>query len=66
MDELSLNACCNLNIVIPAAVAAAMGKYEAKEAAGIAEQAAFLSRSIPGGKMAATNVGKLASSIANY
>ncbi|MGN0293437.1 MAG: hypothetical protein ACI4D3_05480 [Lachnospiraceae bacterium] len=63
MDELALNACCNLNVVIPAAAAAAMGRYEPKEAAGAAEQAAFLSRSIPGGKMAAANVGKLACSI---
>lgn len=66
MDELSLNACSNLNIVIPAATAAAMGMYDYKEAAGIAEQAAFLSRSIPGGKMHASAVGRIAKAIAEY
>ena len=66
MDELALNGCSILNVVVPSAVAAAMKLYEPKEAAGIAEGAAFLTRGIPGGKMAATKVGKLALDIVNY
>lgn len=65
-SELVTCGCSNLNIVIPAAVAAAAGVYEPKEAAGIAEGAAFLTRAIPGGKMAATKVGKLAKSILDF
>ncbi|MGN0267297.1 MAG: hypothetical protein ACI4D7_06430, partial [Lachnospiraceae bacterium] len=66
MDELALNACCNLNIVIPAATAAAMGLMDAKDAAAEAEAAAFLSRSIPGGKMHAIAVAKIAKAIVDY
>ena len=66
INELSLNGCSILNIVVPAAVASAMKLYEPKEAAGIVEGAAYLSRAIPGGKMAATKVGKLALDIINY
>lgn len=63
MDELSLNACSILNVIVPAAVASALEMYEPKEAAGIVEAAAYLSRSIPGGKASATRVGKLSLNI---
>jgi hypothetical protein len=66
MDELALNACSSLNVIIPAAVAAALDIYDAKEAADIVEKSAYLSRAIPGGKAAATKVGRLAASISQY
>ena len=66
MSELALNACSILNVIIPAAVAAAMNKYDAKEAADIVEKSAYLSRAIPGGKAAAEKVGRLAASIVAY
>lgn len=64
-DELALNDCFILNVVVPAAVAAAMGQ-DPKEAAGTAEQAAYLTRAIPGCKAAARRVGTLAQDIVNY
>lgn len=66
MDELALNACSILNVIIPAAVAAAMNKFDAKEAADIVEKSAYLSRAIPGGKAAAEKVGRLAASIVEF
>lgn len=66
LDELTLNACSILNVIIPSAVAAAMNKYDPKQAADIVEQSAYLSRAIPGGKAAAEKVGRLAASIVNY
>ena len=63
MDDLSLNACCIYNIVIPAGIAAAMKKHAPKEAADIAEASAWFSRSIPGGKKGALSIAKLALSI---
>ncbi|MGM9530198.1 hypothetical protein [Intestinibacter sp.] len=65
-NELSLNGCNTLNVIVPAAVASAMKLYEPKEAASIVEEAGYISRAIPGGKMAATKVAKLALDIVNY
>lgn len=66
MDELALCDCCILNVVIPAATAAAMKKLEVLEAADRAEKAAFLTRAIPGCKAAAKRVGTLAVDIIEY
>ncbi len=66
MDELALCACSILNVVVPAAVAAVMKKYEPAEAADVAEAAAFLTRAIPGAKFAAKNVAELALRIIDY
>ena len=65
MDELALNDCFILNVVIPAAVYAALGQ-DANEVAGAAEAAAYLTRAIPGCKMAAKNVGLLTKAIMDY
>lgn len=66
IDELVLASVSLLNLVVPAAVASAMKLHEPKEAAGIAEKAAYISAAIPGGKAAATEVAKLALEIAEY
>ncbi|MDO5409807.1 MAG: hypothetical protein Q4F21_05060 [Lachnospiraceae bacterium] len=66
MDELALCACSILNVVVPAAVAAAIKKHEPAEAADIAEKAAYLTRAIPGAKAAAKYVGNLALNIMEY
>jgi hypothetical protein len=58
--EVALVSSCILNIVVPAAVACATGRHTPEDAARIAESAAWLSAAIPGGKAAATRVGKLA------
>lgn len=55
-----------LNVVVPAAVAAAMKIHEPKEAAQIAEQAAFITAGIPGSKAAATIIANLAVSMVDY
>lgn len=64
MGELSLSGCSILNIVVPAAVASAMGVDEPAEIAGKAEKAAYITGAIPGAKASATRVGKLAVRIA--
>lgn len=58
--EIALVAGSIMNIVVPAAVASAMKLYTPEEAAAIVEQSAYLTAAIPGGKAAATRVGKLA------
>lgn len=55
-----------LNIVIPAAVAAAMGKCNPKEAGEIAEKAAYVTAGIPGCKAIATNVAEMVVNIVGY
>ena len=64
--ELVLASVSLLNIVVPAAVASAMKLHTPSEAAGIAEKAAIITAAIPGGKAAATKVGKLALEIIQY
>lgn len=64
LDELSLSGCNILNVVIPAAVASAMGLGEPKEIGGEAEKAAFVTSGIPGCKAHATAIGTLARDIA--
>lgn len=64
--DLALIDCSTLNIVIPAAVQAAMGKAAPLEAAGDAEMAAPVSRGIPGCKAAARRVAELAVNIMEY
>ena len=66
MDDLALNACCIINMTVPAAMAAVLKIADPKEAADRMEKAAYLSRAIPGGKAAATQVGKLAVAIADF
>ncbi|MCM0759162.1 hypothetical protein M7775_11360 [Sporomusa sphaeroides DSM 2875] len=60
MDEIAFSGVCIMNIVVPAAIAAAMKLYTPAEAATIAEKAAYVTAGIPGGKAAATRVAKLA------
>lgn len=59
-DEFALSGVCIMNIVVPAAVVAAMKLYTPVDAATIAEKAAYVTAGIPGGKAAATRVAKLA------
>lgn len=66
LDELILAAVSIMNVVVPAAVAAAMKLHAPVDAAAIAEKAAYLTAAIPGGKAAATRVGKLALGIVEY
>lgn len=61
--DLMLAGCNLINVVIPAAVAAAMNKYTPEDAAAEAEQAAYITCGIPGGKAAATKVARLAEEI---
>ena len=56
MCEFLLAACNIVNVIVPAAVAAAMKKVTPKEAGAQAEAGAYLTLGIPGGKAAATAV----------
>lgn len=58
--EIALVAGSTYNVVVPAAVAAAMEVDTPKEVAAIVEKSAYLTAAIPGGKAAAKRVGKLA------
>ncbi|RVU55502.1 hypothetical protein [Anaerosphaera multitolerans] len=66
VSELILASVCILNIVIPAAIATALELHSPKDAGTIAEKAAYITGAIPGGKAAATDVGKLALRIMRY
>jgi hypothetical protein len=56
VNELSLSGHTIINVTVPAAVAAAMGKASPMEAAKIAEEAAFITAGFPGTKARATDV----------
>ena len=62
-SELVLSGNMILNVVIPAAVAAVMGYASIDDAAAEAEKAAYITAGIPGPKMAAKRVSKLACQI---
>ena len=64
--ELMMSGNNLLNAVIPAAIAAAMKLHSPDEAAAIAEQAAYVTCGIPGGKAAAAKVAHLASGIMEF
>ena len=65
-SEIVLAGCCIVNVVVPAAVAVAMGKYALEDAAEEAERAAYISAGIPGGKAAAKKVAGMAADIINF
>ncbi|HMM41552.1 MAG TPA: hypothetical protein PKA95_06600 [Thermomicrobiales bacterium] len=60
MSELLLAGNSIINVTVPAAVAAAMGKHTPKEAATTAAQAAYVTVGIPGARQAAEKVAELA------
>jgi hypothetical protein len=53
-----------INITVPAAVAAAMGIMDPKEAATVAERSGFITVGIPGARERAEQVARLAAKIA--
>jgi hypothetical protein len=63
MSELLLAGNSIINVTVPAAVAAAMGKLTPKEAATTAAQAAYITVGIPGARQAAEKVADLAARI---
>ena len=64
ISELAVSAHTIINVTIPAAVAAAMGKVEPAEAAEITEQAAYVTAGIPGAREKAAEVASRAVLIA--
>jgi hypothetical protein len=60
IQELMYVGCAPINAIIPAAVAACMGKHDPKEAAKLAEKGAATTRAIPGAGEKATEVARLA------
>lgn len=59
-QELMYVGCCTIDAVVPAVVAAAMGKYTWKDAGKKAERGASITCSIPGAKNTAREVARLA------
>ncbi len=59
-QELQYSGHTIINVTVPAAVAAAMGKYTWKDAGKLAEQGAYITGAIPGAKDIARKVAKLA------
>lgn len=66
MDDLCLNNCVIINMIIAAGMAAALKIATPEEAADRMEAAAFLSRCIPGGKASGVTVGRLARDIVDF
>ena len=64
MSELYLAGNTIINVTVPAAVAAAMGKMQPDEAATTAEASAFVTVGIPGARERALHVAQLAARIA--
>lgn len=60
VTELQLSGHTIINVIVPAAVAAAMGKLSPKDAAREALAGAYVSSAIPGGKQRAEEVAKRA------
>lgn len=60
IQEIQYIGCCTVDVVVPAAVAAVMGKYGWKDAGKKAEKAAKITASIPGSKDTAREVARLA------
>jgi len=60
VQEIQYIGCCTLNVVVPAAVAATMGKYGWKDAGKVAEKGAKITSAIPGSKNTAREVARLA------
>jgi len=59
-QELMYVGCCTIDAVVPAVVAATMGKHTWKDAGKIAEKSATITCSIPGAKDTAREVARLA------
>jgi hypothetical protein len=57
-QELTYASINILNIVVPAAVAVALNRHEPGEAAKIAERAAYITATIPGGLARARRIGE--------
>jgi len=55
-----------LNMVVPAAVASAMGLHDPKDAGEIAQNAAYVTASIPGCKAIATSVAEMTTNIVGF
>ncbi|MDR2740360.1 MAG: hypothetical protein LBB68_11090 [Treponema sp.] len=66
MDEILLASNIIINVTVPAAVAVAMGKASAEDAAARVEKAAYVTLSIPGGKAAALKVCKAVKTIIDF
>ena len=62
-QELMYVGACIINVIVPAAVAAAMGKHAPKEAGKLAEKGADLTRAIPGASEKAEEVAAMAARI---